>query len=268
VAGQGARVPIGFAHRGAPAWYQRENSLPAFARALARGANGLESDVWLTADGVPVLHHDGAYGARGARRVVAALPAGALPGWLPTLPAFYQELGTAFELSLDVKAPAGATADAAVAAVLAAARAAGGAEAVRRLWICGPVGSLRMWRELDPDVRLVNSTSLREIREAGGIGPRARELAEAGVAALNLRCREWVAPTAPMAEVLHDYGLLAFGWDVQRSPTLARLLGYGLDGLYSDHLDRLVAATRPQASQGASRGSSAGHLNQDLREAP
>ncbi|ONH33857.1 glycerophosphodiester phosphodiesterase [Pseudofrankia asymbiotica] len=236
------RGPIGFAHRGAPAWYQRENTLPAFARALASGATGLESDAWLAADGVPVLLHDRAYGPPRLRRDVTALPADALPGWLPTLSAFYQALGTDFEFSLDVKTPAGRAADAAVAAVLAVARAAG-ADAPRRLWLCGPLGSLRVWRELDPDVRLVNSTSMREVRAAGGIGRYAHELRAAGVAALNLRSREWVAPTAPIAQVLHDHGLLAFGWDAQRPTTLARLLGYGLDAVYSDHVDHLVTAT-------------------------
>jgi glycerophosphoryl diester phosphodiesterase len=237
-------VPIGFAHRGAPAWYQRENTIAAFARALAHGVGALESDAWLTADGVPVLHHDGVFGPRGLRREVPALAASSLPDWLPSLPDVYRVLGTDFDLSLDVKSPQGSSADASVRAVVAAARAAGGAEATRRLWICGPIGALRVWREFDEDIRLVNSTSLRDIRQAGGIGPHARALRAAGVAALNLRAREWTAPTAPMAQVLHDHGLLAFGWDAQRTTTIARLLGYGLDGLYSDHIDRLVAATR------------------------
>jgi glycerophosphoryl diester phosphodiesterase len=241
-------VAIGFAHRGAPAWYQRENTLAAFERALAHGASGLESDVWLTADGVPVLHHDQELGPARRRARVPALTSGALPGWLPTLATFYQRLGTGFEFSLDVKTPAGETADAAVAAVITAARAAGGTDAVRRLWICGPRGCLRAWRELDPDVRLVNSTSVRDIRADGGIGPYARSLVEAGANALNLRSRDWIAPTAPMAGVLHDHGLLAFGWDAQRPATLRRLLGYGLDAVYSDHVDRLVAATTNSAA--------------------
>jgi len=189
-----------------------------------------------------VLHHDGEFGPPRLRRYVPALAADALPPWLPTLPAFYRALGTDFEFSLDVKTPRGGAADATVAAVVAAARAAG-PDAPRRLWICGSLGSLRVWRELDPDVRLVNSTSMRAVREAGGIGRYIHELRAAGVAAMNLRAREWVAPTAPIAQVLHDHGLLAFGWDAQRPATLARLLGYGLDAVYSDWIDRLVAAT-------------------------
>jgi glycerophosphoryl diester phosphodiesterase len=44
-------------HRGAPREFP-ENSLPAFDRALARGADAVELDVHLSADGVPVVHHD------------------------------------------------------------------------------------------------------------------------------------------------------------------------------------------------------------------
>ena len=50
--------PIAFAHRGASA-HARPNTLEAFRLGLRLGATGLESDVWLTADGIPVLDHDG-----------------------------------------------------------------------------------------------------------------------------------------------------------------------------------------------------------------
>lgn len=45
------------AHRGGSAWGP-ENTLEAVERAAARGANAVEVDVWLTADGVPVVLHD------------------------------------------------------------------------------------------------------------------------------------------------------------------------------------------------------------------
>jgi glycerophosphoryl diester phosphodiesterase len=47
------------AHRGAPREFP-ENSLPGFRRALELGADGIELDVHLTADGVAVVHHDAA----------------------------------------------------------------------------------------------------------------------------------------------------------------------------------------------------------------
>ena len=67
--------PIAFAHRGARA-HAPENTIEAFKLGLRLGATGLESDVWLTADGIPVLDHDGVVRAGPAvppdRRAVAA----------------------------------------------------------------------------------------------------------------------------------------------------------------------------------------------------
>jgi glycerophosphoryl diester phosphodiesterase len=45
------------AHRGA-SWDERENTLPAFERAIALGADFVELDVQLSADGEPVVFHD------------------------------------------------------------------------------------------------------------------------------------------------------------------------------------------------------------------
>lgn len=45
------------AHRGAN-WEAPENTLPAFQRALEIGVQGIELDVHLSRDGVPVVHHD------------------------------------------------------------------------------------------------------------------------------------------------------------------------------------------------------------------
>ncbi len=50
--------PVVIAHRGG-ALLRPENSLEAFAGALEVGADALEMDVHLTADGVPVVIHDG-----------------------------------------------------------------------------------------------------------------------------------------------------------------------------------------------------------------
>jgi glycerophosphoryl diester phosphodiesterase len=50
-----ARLVIG--HRGSPA-EAPENTLPAFEAALRRGADAIELDVRLTADGAPVVIHD------------------------------------------------------------------------------------------------------------------------------------------------------------------------------------------------------------------
>ena len=98
--------PIAFAHRGARA-HAPENTLEAFRLALRLGATGLESDVWLTADGVAVLDHDGVVaGPRRGTSPIAWPPRPSSPAHIPTLAELYDACGTDFELSLDVKDPA------------------------------------------------------------------------------------------------------------------------------------------------------------------
>lgn len=54
------------AHRGANREFI-ENSVPAFERALERGADAIELDVHATADGVVVVHHDPVLGGEATR---------------------------------------------------------------------------------------------------------------------------------------------------------------------------------------------------------
>ncbi len=136
-------TPIGFAHRGARA-DAPENTIEAFSLALSLGATGLESDVWLTSDGVAVLDHDGLVGGRACGGGPSpTVPHGDLPAHIPTLAMLYETCGTDFELSLDVKDPlAGPVA-------VAVARDAG-AEA--RLWLCHHrLEVVAGWRALSPD---------------------------------------------------------------------------------------------------------------------
>ncbi|MFM7409290.1 MAG: glycerophosphodiester phosphodiesterase, partial [Actinomycetota bacterium] len=96
-------VVVGFAHRGAKA-YAPENTLEAFALALRLGASGLESDVWLTADGVPVLDHDGVVKGRLRSKPISAVARVDLPPHIPTLDEMLAATPPV-PLSLDVKDP-------------------------------------------------------------------------------------------------------------------------------------------------------------------
>ena len=224
------RPPIAFAHRGARA-HAPENTLEAFRLALRLGATGLESDVWLTADGVAVLDHDGRVGPRWRRRAVSAVNRAALPASVPTLEELYAACGTAFELSLDVRDP-----DAADVVVAVADAATGGA--AERLWLCHPDWErLVEWRERWPDLHLVDSTRLRLMRQ--GPERRAAQLAAADIDAVNLHHTDW---TGGLTTLFHRFGRLAFAWDAQHERVLRDLVGMGVDGLYSDHVDRMVEA--------------------------
>jgi glycerophosphoryl diester phosphodiesterase len=225
-----ARRVIGFAHRGGMA-HAPENTLDAFALALARGADGLESDVWITADGVAVLHHDEEVRCGDALRPIASLPRAALPESVPTLPELYAIGADAVELSLDVKDPAAA------AAAVAAARAAGAEE---RLWLCHwNWRTVAGFRALSPAVRLVDSTRAAHMRTPPAL--RARRMAELGLDAINLHAGDW---RAEWIEIFHREGRLALAWDTQDDATAARLLAMGADGIFGDDVDCLLRTIR------------------------
>jgi glycerophosphoryl diester phosphodiesterase len=77
----GVRVLL-LGHRGAVHATAPENTLAAVDRALRQGADGVEVDVRITADGVPVCHHDaGLRRSAGDARHVATTPYGQLP-WM------------------------------------------------------------------------------------------------------------------------------------------------------------------------------------------
>jgi len=227
------RPPIGFAHRGASA-HAPENTLEAFRLALRLGATGLESDVWRTSDGVAVLVHDGTVGRWPRRRPIASLTYDQLPGHIPTLADLYAELGSDVELSLDIKD------DEAIPEVVATARDAGAEE---RLWLCHPSWrTVASWRALSPGVHLVESTRLK--RMEGSPERHIARSAEAGIDVVNLHHSDW---SGGLVAMVHRFELLAFGWDAQHERVLDKLLDAGIDGLYSDHVDRMAAALERRA---------------------
>jgi glycerophosphoryl diester phosphodiesterase len=219
---------IAFAHRGARA-ERPENTIPAFARALELGASGLETDVWITADGEVVLDHDGVLGPVWRRRAISAATRSELPPHIPTLAEMYAACGTDFELSIDVKDPA---------ALLPLVDVARTFEAADRLWLChNDWRVMASWRQVAPECHLVESSNLAWMKE--GLGARVSALSAADLDALNLHRSQW---SAEAVREVHAVGLRAFGWDAQTADDLAGLVGVGVDGVYSDHVERLVAA--------------------------
>jgi len=222
--------PIGFAHRGARA-YARENTIEAFELALAQGATGLESDVWLTADGVPVLDHDGLVGRRRPRRRrIRTLAREELPAHIPGLADVLALCGPSVHVSLDVKDP---EAGPAVVELLERAH----PEMRPRVWLCSS------WQQLLPlrgsGVKLVDSTRLHRIGE--GPERRAATLAEHGIDAINLHHSDW---NGGLVTLFHRFERVAFAWDVQQPHLLESVWRMGIDGLFSDHPDRMMATRR------------------------
>jgi glycerophosphoryl diester phosphodiesterase len=223
-------TPILFAHRGARA-HARENTIEAFTLGLRLGATGLESDVWLTADGVAVLDHDGEVKIGRRRRRIAECAAADLPEHIPPLRRLFADVGTDYHLSLDLKQ------DGIGPAVIDVVRESAG-DLLPRLWLCHPgVEELAALRSYDPSVKLVNST--RVSRMSRGPERRAATLAELRIDAVNMHHTDW---TGGLTALFHRFERVSFGWDMQFEHILRPAIRMGLDGLFSDHVDVMVDA--------------------------
>lgn len=221
-----------FAHRGARA-HAPENTIEAFHLALRLGATGLESDVWLTADGVPVLDHDGVF-RRGVRKLpISKCRRDEVPDHIPSLQDLLAECGTDFHLSLDVKDP-----DAALPVAEVCRRF--GDQFTSRVWLChGDLGTLTGWREPLRDFRLVDSTRLERLKE--GPERRAAALASRGIDAVNLHRSDW---NGGLVVLFHRFDRFAFGWDLQFDHQMEPALRMGLDAVYSDDVEMMHSVAR------------------------
>ena len=224
-----------FAHRGGKA-HAPENTLEAFGLALRLGATALESDAWLSQDGKAVLHHDPKVGHALRKLTIASTPYSELPAHLPTLDHLYELIANtptgvptpaSVDISLDLKDPA------VFDAVVTAARR---ANAESRLWLCSPsLESLTGWRE-HTTAKLIHSMSLTKIDH--GAERHAAILADRGIDGFNMSYGEW---DAGKVAIMHRFELYALGWDAQHERQIATLINMGIDGIFGDHVDRLVA---------------------------
>ncbi len=223
--------PIAFAHRGARA-HAPENTIEAFALALRLGATGLESDVWLTADGIPVLDHDGLVKTGMRRRMISEVERSKLPSSVPSLEDLYGICGTGYALSLDLKDPA------ALGPVIDVARAAG---ATDRLWLCDHSWErLAANRRAAHDVRLVDSTRLKRLLD--GPERHAARLADVGIDAVNMHHSDW---NLGLSTLFHRFGRFAFGWDAQYERILNDLVRMELDAVYCDDVELMMSVVAP-----------------------
>ncbi len=232
--------PIAFAHRGDRA-HAPENTLGSFGLALEKGATGLESDVWVTADGIAVLDHDGIVATRLRKRAIAEYTRDQLPAHIPSLGDLYASHGAAFQISLDLKDRN------ALDAVLATARAAGAAE---RLWLCSPDWEfLASKRGLAHDVLLVDSTRLKRLKD--GPERHAARLSQAGIDAINMHHTDW---TAGLTTLFHRFERTCFGWDAQHERILADLIRMEIDGFYCDDTARMMSVVTGSGDESGHAG--------------
>lgn len=213
------------AHRGASRECL-ENTLPAFARALALGADAVELDVHCTADGSVVVHHDPVVRGTPADPALAGRPIAGLTtaelatfrladgGTVPTLAQVAGVLGGHATLYCELKGAATARPSAAVLS------AQGGPCAVHAFdhrmvaeaAACAPDiprGVLEVSRHVD------GTASLRSV---GG-----RDL---------WQLVEYL--DEDLVREVHAAGGRVIAWTANTAPLLERLAGWGVDGLCTD----------------------------------
>lgn len=211
------------AHRGASA-YELENTLAAFRAALSMEADGVELDVHVTADGVPVVHHDPTVASHAIQHTLFdTLRAVRLGNGesVPSLEEALAELGPNIKVYVEVKALAEAH-----------------DQAVLHTIASGPT----------PEHCQVHSFDHRIVRRLRQANPDLR----CGVLSCSYPLRPFVPLLDAGAGVLwqqeslvdealvsegHALGLQVFAWTPDHPERMRALLDMGVDGICTNRPD-------------------------------
>lgn len=215
------------AHRGDSSVF-RENTLPAVRSAIAKGAEVVEIDVRLTADGDVVVLHDPTLerlwndprpiDTVSTAEVLALGAEDDRPPLLAEVLVLFVGSASRLVVDMDEQRPA-APAHAVVAH-----------SGVTVDW-CGDLEAMRILRALDPAARLWLPWRRLHV-------PSADTLAELSPVTVNVPF-----PIVDEAFVrgVHDLGLPVTAWTVDEPDDLARALALGVDTITTNRLDRLQA---------------------------
>lgn len=231
---RGGARPLVIAHRGASG-ARPENTLPAFELAVSQGADMIETDLHRTADAATVLAHDEDLAGLGGSGEIAdarlaqvrSLDAGG-GEQVPTLDEVLDRFGARIPFNLELKRGVRAEYAGLEAAALEAVRARGLLARTLFSSFYDPV--LARLRALAPDARI---GLLISRRWPEGVLARAAAVgAEAVHPEAALVTREWV-------ERAHEARLAVYVFTVDEPAEMARQLEMGVDGLFTNHPDRL-----------------------------
>lgn len=223
------RVPVvAIAHRGDPVGH-RENTLPAFAAALAQGADMLEIDLRRTRDGTIVVLHDqsllrlwGTDASVGDVDLAEVARLGAGDVRIPTLRQVLDAVPPEVGLMVDF------TRREVVAGALDQVLSADALE--RCLFVTGNVEALRL---------------LRGLSGRAHIGLTWTEAGEPPLSLLDELAAEYWNPmysivTPEAVDAVHGAGLRVSTWTVDAPGEMARVVGAGVDAVVSNRVAELV----------------------------
>jgi glycerophosphoryl diester phosphodiesterase len=224
------------AHRGASA-YRPENTLSSYALAVEQRADMIEIDLHLTRDGEVVITHDEALEGLGGRGEIAdatlaqlrALDAGGGQR-VPTLDEVLDCFGDTIPFNLEIKRGSSGLYLGLEELALQALRSRDLLERTLFSSFYDPV--LARLRELEPGVRLALLVSPRDAER-----PLERA-ASVSAEALN----PWFGMAkAELVAAAHAEGLAVYPYTVNPQEDMRRLLDLGVDGMFTNHPDRLRA---------------------------
>ncbi|MGA1570783.1 MAG: glycerophosphodiester phosphodiesterase [Ilumatobacteraceae bacterium] len=230
-------MPAIFAHRGARR-VAPENTEAAFQMAVELGADGIELDVRLTADGSAVIHHDAALEDG---RNLYELPLRDLPDSVPSLHAALDACGSVV-VNIELKhSPNEPNYD-------------DNFDVVQRV-----IDELDV-RNDDPSRWLISSFDLATVNEFHCLRPEVpTAFLTAGdpTTGLALTIQHghsawhpwWEDLNDELVSMAHDHGIAVHAWTCNEPKQIASLLALGVDGVITDVPD-IALAVRDQAGQG------------------
>jgi glycerophosphoryl diester phosphodiesterase len=254
-------VPLAVGHRGASGT-RPEHTFASYDRAIELGADYIEQDLQLTSDGVLVVMHDTTLNrtARGDsanctgpvdQHTLAQIKTCSAGSWydpayasekIPTLEEVFQRYGKTVNYYIETKAPD--TADHMEERLLAMLDKYGLREPAVSEWQVliqsFSAASLQKVHAIDPRLPLIflGNPSIAQLPDvaafANGVGP---SYTGAGINAA------WVAAAHAQCLMVHPY-------TVNDPVAMQRLLDYGVDGLFTNFVDRLNALLPGGGSQG------------------
>lgn len=231
---QHARVTLVIAHRGASA-EQPENTIAAFERAIALGADGIELDVRRTADDRLVVHHDPNL-ADG--RPIRATRASDLPEQIPTLSQALDACAGAF-VNIEIKNdPSEADHDPAD-------------------WVAWQVAGHLARRGGGPRW-LISSFRLATVAQMRRVAPGVRtawltyalddDVIAACTAGRHAAAHPWVgALTREAVDAAHAAGVAVNTWTCDDPARMRELIAWGVDGICTNVPDVALAVRRGEA---------------------
>ncbi|MCX6538722.1 MAG: glycerophosphodiester phosphodiesterase [Acidobacteria bacterium] len=258
--------PIIFAHRGGAA-LAPENTMPAFDNGLACGADGIECDVHLSRDGVPMIMHDPTVDrtTNGTGAVVdltaaelAALDAGyrfARDGAFPfrgqglSVPTLRDVVDRypRVPLLVELKSANPRLASLVVDQIRAV-------DGIGRMTVGSfHQGALDAVRACEPRIRTgADTDEIKSELTAAAFGSGARKPPFQSFqvpelyAGMRVVTREFITRA-------HDVGVSVIVWTVDREEDILRLLEWGVDGLITDRPDVAVPVVRQWEERGSRR---------------